>query len=165
MTILDPRERVAAVAEGLLARGERLAVAESCTGGLIAAWLTDRPGSSGWFECGLVTYSNAAKQALLGVPAETLEACGAVSGPTVLAMTAGLLQRAGVDWGLAVSGIAGPSGGSPDKPVGTVWIAWQGPGVAPSASRFLFRGDRQDVRHQAALAALHELSVLIAARN
>ncbi len=155
------RDYVDALAERLVARKQRLAVAESCTGGLIAAWLTARPGSSAWFDRGLVTYSNAAKRELLGVSEETLEQHGAVSAATVLAMTQGLLARSGVDWTLAVSGVAGPDGGTPEKPVGTVWIAWQGAGVAPSCSRFLFVGDRAEVRRQSALAALDGLELLI----
>lgn len=166
MTALDhPRERVAAVADYLMKRRQRVAVAESCTGGLIATWLTDRPGSSNWFECGLVTYSDESKRRVLGVATATLEAHGAVSGSTVLAMTRGLLERSGADWGLAVSGVAGPSGGTDDKPVGTVWIAWQGPDAAPSCSRFHFSGGRIEIRHQAALAALHELAVLLEPRT
>lgn len=153
---------VASVAGRLLACGERLATAESCTGGLIAQWLTDRPGSSAWFERGLVTYSNEAKMELLGVPAATLADHGAVSGPTVLAMASGLLARAPVQWTLAVSGIAGPDGGTADKPVGTVWLAWAGRGIAPAASRFRFDGDRQAVRQQAAVEALRGLRALLA---
>ena len=145
---------VQAVAEALLARGEKLAVAESCTGGLIANLLTDLPGSSRWFERGLVTYSNEAKQELLGVPGEVLARAGAVSSETVLAMANGLLERAPVNWTLAVSGIAGPDGGTPDKPVGTVWIGWAGRGVGPSASRFLLAGDRASVRARSAVNAL-----------
>ncbi|TAM13031.1 MAG: CinA family protein [Nevskiaceae bacterium] len=150
-------ECVETLAVALVARGEHLGVAESCTGGLIAARITDRAGSSGWFDCGFVTYSNAAKQAMLGVPAETLAQYGAVSGPTVMAMTAGVLERGGVDWALAVSGVAGPGGGSVDKPVGTVWIAWQGKTAAASCSRFQFPGDRVAVRNQAVLAGLQGL--------
>lgn len=163
----DPvvQQRVVALAGALIARGQRLAVAESCTGGLVSTWLTDHPGASAWFECGLITYSNAAKRALLGVPEEVLEQAGAVSAPVVLAMTQGLLDRTAVDWGLAVSGVAGPDGGTPDKPVGTVWIAWQGKTVAASCSRFHFRGDRAEIRRQAALAALDEMRVLVDCRR
>jgi nicotinamide-nucleotide amidase len=145
------------VGDRLLVRQERLATAESCTGGLISKLITDVAGSSGWFERGLVTYSNMAKAELLGVPAQVLAQTGAVSGETVLAMAAGLLQRAPVAWTLAVSGIAGPDGGSVDKPVGTVWVAWAGKGVAGSASRFRFMGDRDAVRRQSAAAALRGL--------
>jgi nicotinamide-nucleotide amidase len=146
-----------AVAEALRARGQKLAVAESCTGGLIGKCLTDLAGSSQWFERGLVTYSNVAKQELLGVPDEVLVNTGAVSAETVLAMAGGLLQRAPVDWTLAVSGIAGPDGGSVDKPVGTVWIAWAGRDRGLSASRFQCDGDRASVRHAAAVNALQGL--------
>lgn len=115
---------VEGIADRLLARGQWLAVAESCTGGLIARLLTDLPGSSAWFERGIVSYSNRAKQDLLGVPGALLERHGAVSGEVAQAMAGGLLARAPVDWALAVTGVAGPGGGSPDKPVGIVWIAW-----------------------------------------
>jgi nicotinamide-nucleotide amidase len=142
-------------------RQEALATAESCTGGLIAKLLTDVAGSSAWFERGLVTYSNAAKQGLLQVPDEALQRAGAVSADTVLAMCAGLLRQAPVRWAIAVSGIAGPDGGTPDKPVGTVWIAWSGRGLAPSASRFQFSGDRDAVRRRAAAAALQGLLDLV----
>lgn len=164
MTISAPQiERVDALAQRLVVRRQRMAVAESCTGGLISTWLTDKAGSSVWFDCGLVTYSNAAKHDLLGVSEEVLERHGAVSAVTVMAMTQGLLNRSSVDWTLAVSGIAGPDRGSPDKPVGTVWIAWQGTTAAPSCSRFLFTGDRAAVRFQAALAALDGLQTLMEA--
>jgi nicotinamide-nucleotide amidase len=151
----------AELAAALLARDERLATAESCTGGLIAKVLTDLPGSSVWFERGLVTYSNEAKAELLGVPAETLAKHGAVSGPTVLAMASGLLARAPVQWTLAVSGVAGPGGGTEDKPVGTVWLAWAGRGISPAASRHRFGGDRQAVRIQSAAEALRGLLALL----
>lgn len=152
-----------AIAAGLLARGQQLAVAESCTGGLIGKCLTDLPGSSQWFERGLVTYSNAAKHELLGVPEEVLAQAGAVSAEVVIAMSSGLLARAPVDWTLAVSGIAGPDGGTPDKPVGTVWIGWVGRGVAAAASRFRFAGDRASVRRAAAANALRGLVDLLTA--
>ena len=152
---------VGAVAKALLARGEALATAESCTGGLIAKLLTDIPGSSRWFERGLVTYSNEAKRELLGVPKETIEAQGAVSAATVIAMADGLLTRAPVQWTISVSGIAGPDGGSPGKPVGTVWIGWAGRSIATAASRFVFAGDREAVRAQAADAALTGLLALL----
>jgi nicotinamide-nucleotide amidase len=147
--------------ERLLARGQWLAAAESCTGGLIAKLCTDIPGSSRWFERGLVTYSNAAKQELLKVPAAVIEAAGAVSAATVCAMAQGLLAAAPVQWALAVSGIAGPDGGSADKPVGTVWIAWAGADVSVSASLFQFAGDRDAVRRLSAAAALEGLLSLI----
>ncbi|MDR3415697.1 MAG: CinA family protein [Nevskia sp.] len=152
-----------AVGARLLARREWLATAESCTGGLIAKLLTDIPGSSTWFERGLVSYSNRAKEDLLEVPAETLQRAGAVSAETVQAMVQGLLRRAPVQWALGVSGVAGPDGGTPAKPVGTVWIAWGGTAAAVSASRFLFDGDRDAVRRQSARVALEGLLALIEA--
>lgn len=144
---------VGEIAARLLDRGEWLASAESCTGGLIAKLCTDRAGSSAWFERGLVSYSNLAKQELLGVPASTIEAHGAVSEATVLAMARGLLARAPVQHAVAVSGIAGPGGGSADKPVGTVWIAWASAHRA-DARVFRFDGDREAIRTRAARAAL-----------
>ena len=151
------------IGERLLARGQYIATAESCTGGLIAKLLTDISGSSGWFERGLVTYSNEAKHELLGVPAETLQRAGAVSAETVQEMVQGLLKAAPVQWAVAVSGIAGPGGGSVDKPVGTVWIGWGGAEVAVSVSRFLFGGDRDAVRRLSAEAALRGLEGLLQA--
>jgi nicotinamide-nucleotide amidase len=141
----------------LAARGLQLATAESCTGGLIATLVTEIPGSSQWLECGVVSYSNRAKQALLGVPAELIAEHGAVSAAVVLAMTEGLMRRAPVDCALAVSGVAGPGGGTPDKPVGTVWIAWAIKGAASSASRLQLPGNRRAVRLQAAEHALDGL--------
>jgi nicotinamide-nucleotide amidase len=150
---VSDRRLVAQIAECLLARGAWLATAESCTGGLIAKRCTDLAGSSGWFERGLVSYSNRAKQELLGVPAAVLEAYGAVSQETVLAMAGGLLAKAPVQHAIAVSGIAGPGGGSADKPVGLVWIAWAS-AANTEARCFRFAGAREAVREQAAEAAL-----------
>lgn len=152
-----------AISERLLARGQWFGTAESCTGGLIAKLCTDIAGSSAWFERGLVTYSNAAKRELLGVSADTLQRAGAVSAETVQEMVQGLLRVAPVQWAVAVSGIAGPGGGSADKPVGTVWIGWGGGEVAVSASRFLFEGDRDAVRRRSAEAALLGLEALLQA--
>ncbi len=112
------------LAKRLIQKNNRCAVAESCTGGLVSAAMTAYPGSSQWFDCGLVTYSNAAKQQFLGVTPEILSQFGAVSQETVTAMAEGLLQRTQVQLSLAISGIAGPEGGSLEKPVGTVWFAW-----------------------------------------
>lgn len=159
----DLQDLARAAGERLLARGEWLAAAESCTGGLIAKLCTDIPGSSRWFERALVTYSNASKHALLGVPDEVLQRAGAVSAETVQDMVQGLLRAAPVQWGLAVSGIAGPDGGSADKPVGTVWIGWGGSEVPLSCSRFHFDGDRDTVRRHTAAAALQGLLVLLGA--
>lgn len=146
--------RVVEIADRLLARGEWLAVAESCTGGLIAKSLTDLAGSSAWFERGVVSYSNRAKQELLGVALAVLEHHGAVSEATVLAMAGGMLAHAPVQWSLAVTGIAGPGGGSADKPVGTVWIACAQRGGSGLAHAFRFDGDRESVRSQTARMAL-----------
>lgn len=149
--------RLPQLAESLRARGQWLATAESCTGGLIAAALTALPGASAWFDRGVVSYANRAKQDLLDVPEALLAAHGAVSGEVALAMAEGLRRRAGVDWTLAVTGIAGPDGGSPQKPVGTVWIAWAGPEGPAAAERFFFSGDREQIRKQAAESALDGL--------
>lgn len=151
------------IGQQLLARGEMIGTAESCTGGLIAKLLTDIAGSSGWFERGIVSYSNQAKQELLGVPAEIIEKLGAVSGPAVIAMADGLKARAPVAWAVSVSGIAGPGGGVAGKPVGTVFIAWAGPRIATSSSRYQFDGDRDAVRRRTAEAALQGLLDLLGA--
>ncbi len=147
----------------LEARRLRLAAAESCTGGWVGKLCSDRPGSSAWFEASLVTYGNDAKRALLGVGAGTLSRCGAVSEEVVLEMTAGVLERVpAADVAVAVSGVAGPSGGTPDKPAGTVWIAWCRRGEAPAARCFHFAGGRDAVRFAAAQAALTGLLAYLA---
>lgn len=138
----------------LPSRGQRLVTAESCTGGMIAAACTDRAGSSRWFERGFVTYSNAAKQETLGVDAAALETHGAVSQPVVEFMLAGALAHSPADWAIAISGVAGPDGGSADKPVGTVFIGWQRREGAPEVVRYAFDGDRAQVRRESVLAAL-----------
>jgi nicotinamide-nucleotide amidase len=140
----------------LLARGWQVTCAESCTGGGIAAAITDVAGSSAWFGAGFVTYSNRHKQQLLGVSQASLDSDGAVSKAVVVEMASGALRLAGADIAVAVSGIAGPQGGSPDKPVGTVWIAWV-TAAASSAECFLFPGDRAQVRSQTQIAALEGL--------
>lgn len=131
-----------------------LAAAESCTGGWIAKTLTDLSGSSAWFEAGVVSYSNEAKMSLLGVGRETLERTGAVSQETALEMVSGALSRLNAGVAVAVTGIAGPTGGTPEKPVGTVWIGWQRRGGAARAQLFHFAGDREAVRRQTVVAAL-----------
>ena len=142
------------VGRALAERGLMLATAESCTGGWVAKVMTDVAGSSGWFERGFVTYSNQAKQDLLGVRASTLQAHGAVSEQTVREMAEGALARSRAQVTLAISGIAGPEGGSPGKPVGTVWLAWARTGAATRARLAQFPGDREAVRRQSVLAAL-----------
>lgn len=142
------------VAAGMLQHALMLASAESCTGGWIAKALTDLSGSSGWFEAGVVSYSNEAKMSLLGVRRETLERTGAVSEETALEMVSGALGRLQADVAVAVTGIAGPTGGTPEKPVGTVWIGWQRLGRAAHAKLFHFAGDREAVRRQTVAEAL-----------
>ena len=145
------------VGEALLKRGRVLATAESCTGGWVAKLVTDVVGSSEWFDRGFVTYSNASKQDMLGVPAETLESDGAVSENTVTAMVSGALHHSCADVALAISGIAGPGGGRPGKPVGTVCFAWQQRGRAARVETQHFSGDRNNVRQQAVFHALRFL--------
>lgn len=147
-------------ANWLLLRKARLASAESCTGGWIAKTCTDLAGSSDWFEGGVVSYSNMLKRRLLGVAEATLREHGAVSGECAAEMVAGVRRRLGGDLCVAVTGIAGPSGGSPGRPVGTVWIGWQWRDRSPWVSRFQFPGDRQAVRRQTAAAALLGLARL-----
>ena len=140
----------------------RLVTAESCTGGWIAKTVTDIAGSSEWFECGLAAYSYEAKQALLGVRPETLEHHGAVSRETVIEMVSGALSHTGATIAVAVTGIAGPAGGTDDKPVGTVWIGWKRRGGYPKAVLFHFDGDREAVRRQTVAAALRGLDSITA---
>ena len=157
----DLTRRISARAEALAAalntRGARLATAESCTGGWLAKSLTDIPGSSAWFEYGFVTYGNNAKADVLGVSAETLAVHGAVSQDTAEQMATGARLAAASELAVAVTGIAGPGGGSPDKPVGTVWMAWAGPGPQLESRVFRLDGDRAAIRAQAVLAALEGL--------
>ncbi|AWB28103.1 CinA family protein [Halococcoides cellulosivorans] len=143
-------------------RSETVAVAESCTGGLIGSLLTDVPGSSAYFDRSLVTYSYAAKRESLGVARETLAAHGAVSEPVARQMAQGVRDRAGTDWGVSTTGIAGPTGGSPEKPVGTVFIgvaATDSPGGGPATrvDRFEFDGSRTEIKRSIAEQALREL--------
>jgi len=143
----------------LLAAEKTVATAESCTGGWVAKALTDVPGSSGCFSSGIVSYSDRAKQALLGVSPATLEDHGAVSEATVREMATGALKMSGADFAVAISGVAGPGGGSVDKPVGTVWFAWatQNRVAGSSVDTALHRlqGDREAVRRQSVLLALN----------
>ena len=134
----------------LLKHKHLLATAESCTGGMIAAACTDLAGASDWFERGFVTYSNAAKTEMLGVPAALIEVHGAVSEPVARAMATGAVARSHAQVAVAVTGVAGPTGGSADKPVGTVWFGWSTDGVVTTEMR-RFAGDRAAVR-QATLA-------------
>ena len=164
MNILDQTalELLAAdLGVALAQRGERLACAESCTGGWVAQCITAIGGSSAWFERGFVTYSNEAKESMLGVLHETLVAHGAVSEATAAAMALGTLTNSRADWSLAVTGIAGPSGGSPEKPVGTVCFAWAGPNGVLTTETCHFQGDRPAIRAQSVAWALRGVSALL----
>ena len=145
-----------ALGRRLIALGLTLAVAESCTGGLVGHRLTSVPGSSAFFERGVVVYSNRAKEELLGVPADVLRSHGAVSGPCAEAMVRGICGRAGTPCGLSITGIAGPDGGTPTKPVGTVFIGLAAPGVL-EARHFRFAGGRPSVKWQSSQMALDML--------
>jgi nicotinamide-nucleotide amidase len=157
---MDPITQLAvSLAESLRAVGAQATTAESCTGGGIAEAITRIPGSSAWFEAGYVTYSNPQKTRQLGVPAELFGRVGAVSREVVQAMAQGACLRSGARFAVAVSGVAGPDGGSLDKPVGTVWLAWAD-GAALYAERRQFAGDREAVRRQTVIAALIGLTRL-----
>ena len=153
------------VAKHLIARGWTLALAESCTGGLVCASLTDLPGSSDWFERGYITYSNQAKTECLGVPAETIESFGAVSEQVAKAMSEGAQKKAGVNVAVSITGIAGPAGGSIEKPVGTVCFGWtiqkENLVAITICKTMQFSGDRHAVREQARDYALSELIKLL----
>lgn len=154
------RELARLVGESLRARGLHVTTAESCTGGWIAKAITDIPGSSEWFDEGYVTYSNEAKQRTLGVKADMLRRHGAVSEAVVREMAVGALRASGADFSIAVSGIAGPDGGLPGKPVGTVWFCCaerRGRSIRAHSLRKRFRGGRNAVRLASAITALREL--------
>lgn len=146
------------VGEALLQQKATLTTAESCTGGWIAKVITDIAGSSAWFERGFVTYSNDAKQAMIGVLPETLLSYGAVSEQVVREMALGAMQAAEASFAIAVSGIAGPGGGSAEKPVGTVWFGFSAQNGKVTACRQCFSGDREAVRRQATAFALKTLA-------
>lgn len=152
-----------ALGERLARWGRTLVAAESCTGGWIAKVITDVPGSSQWFERGFVTYSNTAKVEMLGVNPVTIAAHGAVSEATVSEMALGALTHSRGDFSVAVSGVAGPGGGSAEKPVGTVWIAWASDGQV-SARQYLFTGERDEIRYAAVLEALRGVLERVSAR-
>lgn len=156
MELLSFQSLVVPLADALRARGWRMAAAESCTGGLIAAACTTLAGSSDWFERGFVTYTNEAKAQLLGVDPALFMRFGAVSEEVARAMAQGTLQRAPVQLAVAVTGIAGPGGAVPGKPVGTVWLAW-GSARGLQAERLLLAGDRDAVRGASVAAALQRL--------
>lgn len=145
------------VGHALLARGWMMASAESCTGGWVAECITMVSGSSQWFDRGFVTYTNRAKQEMLEVRADTLRVHGAVSEQTVCEMVDGALRNSQASIAVAISGVAGPTGGSPEKPVGTVCIAWGVKGKPAQAVTHRFEGDRESVRRQSVIAALNGL--------
>jgi nicotinamide-nucleotide amidase len=149
-------ELAAELGKVLAARGMTVACAESCTGGWIAKAITDVPGSSEWFGWGVVAYANVAKVGALSVASELLDVHGAVSEPVVRAMAEGVLRVSGADMSVAVSGVAGPDGGTREKPVGTVWIAWAREGGVDTAN-LRFDGDREAVRRRTVAAALRGL--------
>lgn len=159
------------VGDRLRERAETLAVAESCTGGLIGSLITDVPGASDYFDRGYITYAYGAKLAELAVPREILDEQGAVSAPTAKAMARGARDRADTTWGIATTGIAGPSGGTPDTPVGTVFIGiayaapWESGGSDVSVSRYVFDGSRTEIKHQIAEQALQDLQRAIVDRS
>ena len=153
------------VGDALKARRLMMAAAESCTGGWIGQAITMVPGSSKWFDRGFVTYTNEAKQDMLGVSTETLNEFGAVSEQTVREMVAGAMARSRAQVAVAVSGIAGPDGGSRLKPVGTVLLAWGEKGGGITAKRVHFQGDRDTVRRQTVIAALEGLLALLGRKS
>ncbi|HSD69262.1 MAG TPA: CinA family protein [Woeseiaceae bacterium] len=165
MSASDAMEELArALVRELIESGRSVAAAESCTGGWIAKSITDVPGASRCFAYGIVSYSNGAKEALLGVSPHTLEQFGAVSEPTVKEMAEGVIKLSGADLAVAVSGIAGPDGGSAEKPVGTVWFAWAGRQKRDTRLQtrlHRFDGDRLAVRQKAVVVALQGLRELL----
>ena len=153
----DVRDLVARLADALRPRRSMLATAESCTGGLVAAACTSLAGSSDWFEGGVVSYSNAAKSELLGVAPALIDRHGAVSAEVARAMAEGLLARVPASFAVAVTGIAGPGGGSIAKPVGTVWIATAARSGASEATLLQASGDRAAIRHRSLVRALEQV--------
>ncbi|MDT3435170.1 CinA family protein [Haloarcula sp. 1CSR25-25] len=161
----DPVEK--RVGEDLRAVDQTVAIAESCTGGLVGSKITDVPGSSDYFDRSLVTYSYEAKRELLAVSRESLDAHGAVSEPVAAEMAQGVRDTARTDWGVATTGVAGPSGGSPETPVGTVYIAvaeaapWGTNESGVTVSRYQFDGDRREVKAAIATRALRDLETAL----
>jgi nicotinamide-nucleotide amidase len=157
----DLHQRAAGFGAQLLHARMKLASAESCTGGWLAKVITEVPGSSAWFDCAFVAYSYDAKEAMLGVSRQILEQHGAVSRETVVEMVRGALSRSRADVAVAITGIAGPGGGTRDKPVGTVWIAWGKGHHPPLATVFCFAGDRDAVRRATVAEAISGLEKLL----
>lgn len=169
MAMMDNQQTLeqlaSAVGEQLLAEGCMLATAESCTGGWVAQCLTSVAGSSEWFDCGFVTYSNASKQQMLDVPEAILIAQGAVSEVVAVSMAEGVLRHSRAHWALSITGIAGPSGGSTEKPVGTVCFGWSNRDGMNETETCFFSGGRAEIRLQAVLHALQGLRVRIQTRE
>ncbi len=138
-----------------------LTLAESCTGGLVSQAITDVAGSSAWFDSGFITYSNASKQTMLGVSAKTLKNFGAVSEATASEMALGALKHSQAHIACSITGIAGPDGGTKDKPVGTICFAWTGKNIAAVSATKKLSGNRQEIRHQSAVIALQELLAIL----
>ncbi|MEQ1558362.1 MAG: CinA family protein [Methyloglobulus sp.] len=145
----------------LKGKGHKIATAESCTGGWIAQTITEVPGSSAWFDRGFVTYSNNAKVQMLGINPQTLAQYGAVSPEVAKEMVAGALTNSEADWAIAVTGIAGPDGGSTEKPVGTVFVAWQHKRGFSKVTKFQFSGDRQQIRRSTVMEAFTTMIYLL----
>ncbi len=150
-------ECVKQLADNLNRLSAMVVTAESCTGGSLSAAMTSLAGSSNWFERGLVTYSNNAKQELLGVKSETLEQYGAVSEETAAEMATGAVANSSAQYSVSITGIAGPDGGSEEKPVGTVCLGWHHADGAVTTTRVVFEGEREQIRQQACLLALRGL--------
>jgi len=157
----DDSVLAATLGQLLISHQWKITTAESCTGGGIASVITSVAGSSAWFEQGFITYSNSAKQQQLNVDKVLLIKHGAVSAAVVCAMAEGACTKANANVAIAVSGIAGPGGGSPDKPVGTVWLAWAIQNTDTKAKCYRFQGDRESVRAQAITAAISELNKIL----
>lgn len=155
-------ELAARVGEALKGKGLMLVTAESCTGGWVAQAMTSVGGSSSWFERGFVTYSNEAKREMLGVEARTLDMHGAVSEEVVRAMAQGALAHSAAQVSVAITGVAGPTGGTPEKPVGMVWLAWARTGGTLDCRMRHYSGDREQIRLQAVMDALHGILDVVA---
>jgi len=151
---MELQKEVTDLANQLIRRRLTVCTAESCTGGLIAKVFTDLEGSSSWFDCGFITYSNQAKQSMLGIDGGLIDNSGAVSQPVVCAMAEGAITNSSAKIAIATSGIAGPGGGTKEKPVGMVWISWAGKNYHTESQCFFFDGDRDSVRNQATKAAI-----------
>ncbi|MBO68336.1 MAG: damage-inducible protein CinA [Acidiferrobacteraceae bacterium] len=149
------------VGQLLVEKNQRISTVESCTGGWLGKTLTDVVGSSRWYECGFVTYSNASKTKLVGVNEKLIQECGAVSEPVAKAMACGALEYTDTDIAIAITGVAGPDGGTIDKPVGTVWLAWAARNYYCKAECQLLNGDRTSVREQSVSQALTGLILLL----